>query len=261
MQGYIKLYRKTMNSPIWQDPYYLKLWLYCLMKATHKEHEQLVGNQMVKLLPGEFVVGRKVLAHDLNKEMKPSQKQSELSWWRYLNNLEKWDMLTIRKTNKFSIISIVKWSEYQEAESPGPSNSPSEGKKKKTPKKYEEDSKPYKLARYLMDEIRKNLPEFKEPDLQKWADEMRKIIEIDKRDPRQVAQLIKWTQQHHFWWKNVMSPAKLKKQYVRLLAEAKDEKQKQQPQPTRQPDIRDKEIEFQRWLQEGKNPDEFDWGK
>ena len=37
MQGYIKLYRKTMCSPIWQDPYYFKLWMYCLMKATHKE--------------------------------------------------------------------------------------------------------------------------------------------------------------------------------------------------------------------------------
>lgn len=260
MQGYIKLYRKTMNSPIWQDPYYLKLWLYCLMKATHKEHEQLVGNQMVKLMPGEFVIGRKVLANDLNKEMKPSQKQSELSWWRYLNNLEKWDMLTIKKTNKFSIISIVKWTEYQEAEPPSQNKPPSDGKKKEpSPKKYEEESIPFKLAQYLSSEIKKNLPEFKEPDLQKWADEMRKIVEIDKRNPKQVSQLIKWTQQNDFWWKNVMSPSKLRKQYDKLLANAKADKQKQQP--INKPDTRDKEIEFQRWVSEGKDPNAFNWGQ
>src|SRR5699024_9543343 len=37
-------------------------------------------------------------------------------WWRYLNNLEKWSMLNIKKTNKFSVVSILKWSDYQENE-------------------------------------------------------------------------------------------------------------------------------------------------
>jgi hypothetical protein len=113
LQGYVKLYRKTMYSPIWQDPYYFKLWMYCLMKASHKEHEQLVGNQLVELKPGEFVTGRTSLAEDLNKGMKPKMKQSEISWWRYLNNLSKWEMLNIKKTNKYSVVAITKWHEYQ----------------------------------------------------------------------------------------------------------------------------------------------------
>ncbi len=116
MLGYIKLYRKTMCSPIWQDPYYLKLWMYCLMKASHKEHKQLVGNQVIVLQPGEFVTGRTSLSEDLNKGMKPKQKQSEISWWRYINNIEQWGMLNIKKTNKYSVVSIVKWHEYQESE-------------------------------------------------------------------------------------------------------------------------------------------------
>jgi uncharacterized phage protein (TIGR02220 family) len=115
-QGYIKLYRKTMCSPIWQDPHYLKLWMYCLMKASHKEHKQLVGNQIVILQPGDFITGRTALSDDLNKGMKPAQKLNELSWWRHLDNLEKWEMLNIKKTNKYSVISIVKWVDYQEAE-------------------------------------------------------------------------------------------------------------------------------------------------
>lgn len=105
-----------MDSPIWSDPYYLKLWMYCLMKATHKEREVILGNQVVPLEPGQFITGRTSLSEDLNKGMKPKQKLNESTWWRYLNNLEKLEMLHIKKTNKYSIVSIVKWSDYQETE-------------------------------------------------------------------------------------------------------------------------------------------------
>lgn len=114
MEGYIKLYRKLMDSPVWSDPHYLKIWMYCLMKASHKKREALVGNQVISLEPGQFITGRNSLANDLNKDMKPKQKQSEISWWRYLNNLAKWEMLNIKKTNKYSVISILNWCEYQQ---------------------------------------------------------------------------------------------------------------------------------------------------
>lgn len=116
MQGWIKLHRKIVDSPIWEDPYYLKLWLYCLMKATHKDREVIIGNQVIKLKPGEFITGRKSLSDDLNTGVKPKLKLNDSTWWRYLNNLEKMQMLHIKKTNKFSIVSIVNWNEYQETE-------------------------------------------------------------------------------------------------------------------------------------------------
>lgn len=116
MQGYIKLYRKIMDSPVWSDPHYLKLWMYCLMKATHKEREFILGNQTIALEPGQFILGRKSLTKELNEGMKPKQQLNESTWWRYLNNLEKWQMLNIKKTNKYSVISISKWSDYQESE-------------------------------------------------------------------------------------------------------------------------------------------------
>lgn len=105
-----------MESPVWNDPHYLKIWMYCLMKASHKKREILIGNQIVNLEPGQFITGRKSLSDDLNKDMKPKQRQSEISWWRYLNNLSKWEMLNIKKTNKYSVISINKWCDYQESE-------------------------------------------------------------------------------------------------------------------------------------------------
>lgn len=116
MQGWIKLHRKLLENPIWEDPHYLKLWIYCLMKATHKEREVILGNQIIILQPGEFITGRKALSEDLNKGTKPKLKLNESTWWRYLNNLEKLQMLNIKKTNKYSVVTILNWNEYQESE-------------------------------------------------------------------------------------------------------------------------------------------------
>lgn len=113
LQGWIGLHRKLMNNPVWSDPNYLKLWIYCLLKATHKPHEQKVGNQMVQLEKGQFVTGRKILAEDMNKGVKADQQLSEKSWERYLKNLEKWQMLTIKVTNKYSVVTVDKYEFYQ----------------------------------------------------------------------------------------------------------------------------------------------------
>lgn len=116
MKGWISMHRKLMKNPVWQDPNYLKLWMYCLFKATHTEHEQLVGNTLEKLEPGQFVTGREALEEDMNEGVKPKMKLSQSTWWRYLNNLEKWKMLNIKKTNKYSVVSILNWSYYQNVE-------------------------------------------------------------------------------------------------------------------------------------------------
>lgn len=116
MKGWIKLHRKLLENPIWEDPHYLKLWIYCLMKATHKEREVILGNQIIVLQPGEFITGRKALSEDLNKGTKPKLKLNESTWWRYLNNLGKLQMLNIKKTNKYSVVTILNWNEYQENE-------------------------------------------------------------------------------------------------------------------------------------------------
>lgn len=47
--SYIKLFRKLLNSPIFENEKALKIWIWCLLKATHKEREQLVGQRIVSL--------------------------------------------------------------------------------------------------------------------------------------------------------------------------------------------------------------------
>lgn len=102
-----------MNNPIWTDPNYLKLWIYCLFEASHKDREQLIGNEIVDLKRGQFVTGRNVLSEEMNQGVKPKQKLNDRTWFRYLKNLETWGMLSIKSTNKYSIVTIDKYDVYQ----------------------------------------------------------------------------------------------------------------------------------------------------
>lgn len=56
---WIKFYRKLLKSPIFDNEKALKVWVWCLLKATHVEREQLVGRQKVQLKKGEFIFRKK----------------------------------------------------------------------------------------------------------------------------------------------------------------------------------------------------------
>ncbi len=104
-KSYIKLFRKLLNSPIFENEKALKIWIWCLLKATHKERLQLVGQQEVTLQKGQFVFGRKRASEEL--------KMSESTIYKYIKLLEKLQMISINSNNKFSVITVEKWEEYQ----------------------------------------------------------------------------------------------------------------------------------------------------
>lgn len=105
-RGYIKLWRKSKdcgflgNAEVWQ------LLCWCLMSASHKTHKLLVGKQLVEIEPGQLVFGRKAVALELNSTERKIRTSLKL--------LENAGFLTIRTTNKFSIISVVNWHTYQD---------------------------------------------------------------------------------------------------------------------------------------------------
>ncbi len=103
-QGYIKLWRKVFKSNVWKNKNLWRFWTWCLLKASHKKHKILVGFQEVELMPGQFVFGRKQCAKETGLS-----EQNIRTCIRILNNSE----LTIKSTNRFSIGTIIKWSDYQ----------------------------------------------------------------------------------------------------------------------------------------------------
>lgn len=112
-QGYIKLYRQITDTPVWADSDKLKLWLMCLMKATHDEKKQVVGNQIIELKAGQFITGRTALSDDFNRDVKKDRRVDGLTLFRWLSLFEKMEMLNIKKTNKYSLITVLNWDKYQ----------------------------------------------------------------------------------------------------------------------------------------------------
>jgi hypothetical protein len=91
----------------------LKLWMLCLLEASHKDREQLVGRQIIKLQPGEFITGRFSLAKTYNEGAKKVNRVEERTLWRWLKMLEEYDFLSIKSHTKYSVILIKNWNLYQ----------------------------------------------------------------------------------------------------------------------------------------------------
>ncbi len=99
-------------------------------------------------------------------------------------------------------------------------------------KNFSADSVEYRLAMYLFDKIKQNNPQHKDltaSQEQKWADHIRLMIQRDRRSPQQIKNMIDWSQADSFWKQNILSTAKLRKQYDTMAPKANSQWQAQQP--------------------------------
>jgi len=141
---------------------------------------------------------------------------------------------------------------------------PAQTKQVKKPK-YDEENTYYKMAVYFHEKVSVVANEagishlIKKSNMQSWADDMRKLIEIDQVDKHLAKQVIDWVTQDSFWRTNVLSAKKLRDKFVELAIKMNADKKPSQPKQKPQYDPRDKEIEFQRWIQDGNDPNDFDW--
>lgn len=88
---------------------------------------------------------------------------------------------------------------------------------------YEVDDINFKLAQSLLSKIEEQNPDHKKPDLQKWANDIRLMHEQDNRSYDKIQKMIDWSQNNDFWSGNVLSAAKLRKQYDTMAAQANSE--------------------------------------
>jgi hypothetical protein len=107
-RGYVRLWRKSLDAGWIKNHRLWAFWTWCLMKATHKEFDAIVGLQTIHLFPGQFVFGRKTAAKETGL--------TERGIRTIIDCLRKAGNLTIKTTNKFSVISILNWGIYQSQE-------------------------------------------------------------------------------------------------------------------------------------------------
>ena len=105
--GWIKLHRKILDCFIWQDKPYDKAraWIDLLLIAMHNDKKMLIDDEVVMIQRGSFMTSIVKLADrwgwSRNKVV------------RYLDMLESEQMLNTKRTQKGTLITIVKYDDYQ----------------------------------------------------------------------------------------------------------------------------------------------------
>lgn len=112
-KGYVLFYRDIMNHAIFTDPYLYKLFSYCIFKASHRDREVLIDNNVINIKKGQFVWGRKVATNELNLNSPPKYQLSESTWERKLKTLEKLSIINRITNNKYTVVTIENWEVYQ----------------------------------------------------------------------------------------------------------------------------------------------------
>lgn len=65
--------------------------------------------------------------------------------------------------------------------------------------------------------LKKLNPNHKKPNIENWADDIRKIVNIDNRSYNEISDLMLWVNQDGFWSTNVLSPNKLRDKWDQLI--------------------------------------------
>lgn len=105
-KGWLKLHRSIITSSVFANSKLLKLWIWILCKAFTVPAKVTIGLQNVDVEKGQFVFGRFAAANEL--------QMTNSTVYRYLKLLEKERMVVVKSNNKFSIVSVVNWCDYQD---------------------------------------------------------------------------------------------------------------------------------------------------
>ena len=129
--GWLRLYRIAMDGPIWQNKNMWRVFTWCLMKASHKGHVQMVGLTKIKLEPGQFVFGREVASRETG--LPPSTVWGCMQWLKSNNTID------IKSDNKKSVVTLVNWAFYQSCDDESDSKANGKSKHRSTAGRHKQE--------------------------------------------------------------------------------------------------------------------------
>jgi len=104
-QGFIFLYRQLKDELFYKDSEHLHLWIHILLSTNHKDN----FHKGITIKSGSFKTGRKKLSSQTGI--------SESKVERILSFLASEQLIEQQKTNKYRIITVVKWRMFQKVNS------------------------------------------------------------------------------------------------------------------------------------------------
>lgn len=104
--GFITLHRKIIDNPVWKNSQLSHLFIHLLLLATYGDTKFLWNGKEEVLKRGQLITGRYALAEATG--ISPNTIKG------YLKILENIGIITRKSTNKFTIITIIKYNQYQD---------------------------------------------------------------------------------------------------------------------------------------------------
>lgn len=106
-EGFVFIHRKILENPISQNPFAFRLWMECLLQATHSDCVIDYCGEEYVLKMGCFVFGRLAWAKRLNISSTTVQE--------WIFKMESRGMLTrqVTRQGKATVYKIEKWEDYQ----------------------------------------------------------------------------------------------------------------------------------------------------
>jgi hypothetical protein len=105
LDGWIRLHRKSIDSSAFDNAIIWKVWCWCLLKASYKPKLFPFNGVDHKLEKGQFITG-----------MYSACKSTKLTPQKYrtaIKYLKSTSRITTKSNNKFTIITVLNWSDYQ----------------------------------------------------------------------------------------------------------------------------------------------------
>ncbi|OTO24932.1 hypothetical protein [Enterococcus sp. 3C7_DIV0644] len=246
-KGAFQTSREIFENPIWTDVVKFRIFFYIYGNAVYaKEGTDIAG---IHLNRGQFLRSYRNLQNDLAYMEKRAFKTYSISTIKdKIDQLVKEKRIKIEVTDYGTLFTVLNYEEYQGFERYSKSLSeqqpnsnrtlseqqPNNNKKEKKEKKdknnnnsprnkrkkrvYADDDPNKILAKTLFKLIKKN-HNIKDPNLDEWANTIRLTIESDKRTGKEVQDVIVWAMQDDFWYKVVLSPSSLRRNFDQMVAQ------------------------------------------
>ncbi|MCE1165314.1 MAG: hypothetical protein LWX07_07930 [Bacteroidetes bacterium] len=162
-KGWISVYRQLTDKGFYKKSSYVHLWIHLLLKANHKPKEFPVDGIDTKINAGQLLTGRKKLSEDTGIP--------ETTIERILKRFENEHQIGQQKTNKYRVITILNWNNYQSSDRTTDNNRTATGQQMDTNNNAKNEKNENKINRkpffknlnYIMYERRNTIQEIKPP--------------------------------------------------------------------------------------------------
>lgn len=133
MNGWIAIDRTLMSHWCSSDPNFLAVWIWLLSEANWKDKKALINSRVIEMKRGQLIYGREAFSRKCGVSI------SKLR--RIIKILQKEGMIDQQKTNKYTLITITKYEQYQGIDQQNANRTPTERQQTTTPKQDKQSNK------------------------------------------------------------------------------------------------------------------------